>query len=766
VVLLGDSWLEFKQGVDAQDIYVGAYIFLPAIEETSMPKSSPSMQTIAATKISGCQRVTADADGWAFFVHEWGTRNRQLRLSWTDHTSACHELTSKNALVPLNTWVNVGFSLSKDARRAVLLIQSQVIADTSKGLGTFTTAGKELPMSSAESSLHARYIGMEYGTLHIGAHMPQQRDAKGELSHLFVGFISRFWVMRMAYGSATSNSEELVQGPVPSLASVTTLDLNLPKAFDGNGARSILEGLRIRERHVPGVIADPPINYVAWSQKPSHPLAPVPAPEPALPAPRLDLEALRKTWPRAWTAKHSEETLFKSQNEAYAWADAVRDATRHSWNGYKQRAWGRDEIKPVSGGGKDWCRMAITMLDSLSTLWVQNLTDEFEEARHWLESNPQPGPGKHGHHSLFEINIRALGGLLSAHSLSGHKVFLETARRLADKMVMAFDSPNGIPKSQVDIGSGESSWHKWNKNVLLAEATTVQVEFRYLSRSLGIHAYQQAADRAMNAVLEVSEGRGLVPLFLTRGIPTKWVGTHYSFGAMGDSYYEYLLKQWLQSGKREDRFKKLWKTAVEEMMSQLVLKTRSGLTFIAEKDNNKIKYKMDHLSCFVPGMLMLGSQTLPVDEVNPMWEKIAVEVTRTCYEMYRRSPTGLSPEFVVFKMEDPSKDMEIGKEAPYNILRPETLESIFYMHYYTGDPIYRQWAHEIFEAFNRHAKVRWGYSGIADVRKLPVKHKDTQESFWISETLKYLYLIFAPANTLNLSEFVLSTEAHPLRMWS
>merc|ERR1719362_2791936 len=117
-------------------------------------------------------------------------------------------------------------------------------------------------------------------------------------------------------------------------------------------------------------------------------------------------------------------------------------------------------------------------------------------------------------------------------------------------------------------------------------------------------------------------------------------------------------------------------------------------------------------------------------------------------------------------MDDAKNDMQVAKEAPYNILRPEALESMYYMHYYTGDPKYRQWAHEIFESFNRHAKVRWGYSAIADVRKIPVKHKDSMESFWIAETLKYLYLIFSPVNTLDLSEFVLNTEAHPLRMWS
>merc|ERR1711920_534919 len=144
----------------------------------------------------------------------------------------------------------------------------------------------------------------------------------------------------------------------------------------------------------------------------------------------------------------------------------------------------------------------------------------------------------------------------------------------------------------------------------------------------------------------------------------------------------------------------------------------------------------------------------------------AAEITKTCYEMYRRSPTGLSPEYVTFRLDSRDNDMNIPQDAPHNLLRPEAAEAIYYMHYYTGDPKYRRWAHEMFDAFNKHCRVRYGYSAVADVRANPVRHKDNQESFWLAETLKYFYLVFAPRNTLNLDEFVLNTEAQPLRMWT
>jgi len=491
------------------------------------------------------------------------------------------------------------------------------------------------------------------------------------------------------------------------------------------------------------------------------------------PGPTLEPAALRATWPAEWTRAWSEEQLIQSQREADPWADEVRDAMRHSWAGYRQKAWGYDEVKPVTGGHKDWCKLAITMLDSLSTLWIMGLKDEFDDAEKWLRENKIPAATRgHGLNSLFEITIRAVGGLLSAHSLSGRPLFLEVAQRLVDKMLPAFDTEHGMPHASVDVGTGDAGKHTWqqakNANTVLAEPTTIQVEFRYLSHATGNPTYKRLADRAENTVLAAAGGRGLVPLYLNnKAAKPSFVGTKISLGAMGDSYYEYLLKQWVQTGRVEHRFKDAWKLTVKEMVSQLVVRTQGGLTFITEKESGKPKFKMDHLACFVSGMLMLGARTLPPEEVDPYWEELAAEVARTCYEMYRRSPTGLSPEYVNFKVEKGSgEDMVFPQDAPHNLLRPEAIEALYYMHYYTGDPKYRRWAHEMFGAFQKHSRARFGFSAVVDVRKSSPSKRDSQESFWLAETLKYFYLIFSPRSTLSLEEFVLNTEAHPLRMWT
>ncbi|CAE8702683.1 unnamed protein product, partial [Polarella glacialis] len=152
--------------------------------------------------------------------------------------------------------------------------------------------------------------------------------------------------------------------------------------------------------------------------------------------------------------------------------------------------------------------------------------------------------------------------------------------------------------------------------------------------------------------------------------------------------------------------------------------------------------------------------------VDPRWEPFAADLTRTCYEMYVRAPSGLSPEYVHFNVNGgEGHDMSIPGDAPHNLLRPEAAEAIYYMWYYTGDPKYRAWAHQMFVPFTKYAKARFGFSAVADVRLVPPPQRDSQESFWLAETLKYFYLIFAPRSTISLEEWVFNTEAQPMRIW-
>lgn len=117
-------------------------------------------------------------------------------------------------------------------------------------------------------------------------------------------------------------------------------------------------------------------------------------------------------------------------------------------------------------------------------------------------------------------------------------------------------------------------------------------------------------------------------------------------------------------------------------------------------------------------------------------------------------------------MEAPAgQDMKIPAGSA-NMLRPEVVESLFYMHYYTGDPKYRRMAYDIFSAFQKHSKTAHGYARVDDVREIPVRLADEQPTWWFAETLKYLYLTFSPRETLDLERWVLNTEAHPMKIGS
>eukprot|EP00933_Yihiella_yeosuensis_P050702 TRINITY_DN4849_c0_g2_i1.p1 TRINITY_DN4849_c0_g2~~TRINITY_DN4849_c0_g2_i1.p1 ORF type:complete len:536 (+),score=114.93 TRINITY_DN4849_c0_g2_i1:223-1608(+) len=444
----------------------------------------------------------------------------------------------------------------------------------------------------------------------------------------------------------------------------------------------------------------------------------------------------------------------------------ARNAATFAWKGYKDRAWGLDEFKPRSGiQARVWGRCGLQILDSLSTLWVMGLKEQFDDAEKWItESLHFNSPGQV---SFFEITIRALGGLVSAHALSGRQIFLVKARELADKLITAFSENPGFPRTQVDLSNGRGT-PGWFQGTVLAEAGTIQLEFRYISQQTGDPRYAAKCDRSMRSVIEAEGGRGLVPWGLNRDGPPHFVNSHITFGAMGDSYYEYLLKMFIQTEQSEPEWKEAWLRAMKQMMARLIKRTQGGLTYIAEEKGGRIDDKMDHLACFVGGMLIYGARELPTSEVDPRWEETAAGITETCYQMYHRQPSHLAAEASAFRPDAGGNgDMMVWNGAAHYLLRPEAAEAIFYMFYYTGDPKYRRMAGEIMEAIEEHCKTTYGYSAVTDVRSPNPPLRDEMETFFMAETLKYLYLTFLPnpREILDLKEFVFTTEAHPVRIF-
>lgn len=253
---------------------------------------------------------------------------------------------------------------------------------------------------------------------------------------------------------------------------------------------------------------------------------------------------------------------------------AVVAATRHAWSNYKEFAWGHDNLKPISMSSHDWFGLGLTIVDSLDTLYIMDMQEEFDDARSWIEQYLRLDVNRDI--NLFEVSIRVLGGLLATYHLTGDRMFLTKAvskngllfssekklqfdlfllfpqTELGNRLMPAFNSPSGIPYSDVNLAQMVAHSPKWSPDSSTSEVTTLQLEFRDLSYCTKDKTYAEAANRINEIVHGLEKKSGLVPIFINANTGQFRNFATISLGARGDSYYEYLLKQWLQTGKKEN----------------------------------------------------------------------------------------------------------------------------------------------------------------------------------------------------------------------
>jgi len=438
---------------------------------------------------------------------------------------------------------------------------------------------------------------------------------------------------------------------------------------------------------------------------------------------------------------------------------AVVDAFKHAWQGYRNHAWGKDHLKPISKTHQTWFDLGLTLIDSLDTMLIMKLTEEYEEARDWVANNLHFTTGKDV--NLFETTIRVLGGLLSSFHLSKDKMFLDKAIDLGDRMMGAFDSISGVPFSDVNLLSRTGHSPRWSPDSSTSEVTTIQLEFRDLSRVTGNIKYEDAVSRVSELVHGLEKDMGLVPIFINANTGKFRQYSTVTMGARGDSYYEYLLKQWLQTGKTVQYLQDDYSTAVSGIMKKMVKRTvPNNLIFLGEilSGGKDFKPKMDELACFLPGTLALGYKNgMPQSHMT-----LAEELAYTCFLTFARQPTFLAAEITYFNTAKGStNDFFVKPNDSHYLLRPETIESLWYLYYITGNNTYQDWGWKIFQGIEGYTKVSGGYTTIGNVRNpIDTRPKDMMESFFLGETLKYLYLLFADRHEIDLDKWVFNTEAH------
>jgi hypothetical protein len=514
---------------------------------------------------------------------------------------------------------------------------------------------------------------------------------------------------------------------------------------------------------------------------------------------------------------------------------AIATTIKWAYDGY-MKVFPADELDPISGRGLEWFHVALTAIDAVDTFALAGLDEEFEFVKEFVRSG-KPMFTAAGRSSVFESTIRMMGGFLAAHHLeqknSGIEAtmdekgdnfttnfyFLEKARELADKLKIAFDTPTGIPRTDVDFSTGKAHDDEKGTNGL-AQATTLTLEWECLEATLmevvvldgaekrkgEFTRYGDYVRRANEAVHKLASDAdyGLLPDKI--GVEQLKAHGMVKLGANGDSYYEYLLKSWIHRGKPQGGEKE-YVRAMDGIFLRLVQRTQnhehntSGLIYVGEMTypssrGARLEKKMDHLVCFLPGILALGHlhgvgkefgssasseeekkefrakvNSLRLDEKEASHHlALAKELMRTCVAMYERMPLGLHPEIAKFDQDENNVvkcfggDLCVSVNDAHSILRPETVESLFVLYRVTKDESFRRQGWRMWQNWERYSRVdTGGYASIASVLENPPgRKKGKQESFFLSETLKYLFLLFSDDKVVPLECFVFNTEGHPL----
>jgi len=416
-------------------------------------------------------------------------------------------------------------------------------------------------------------------------------------------------------------------------------------------------------------------------------------------------------------------------------AAVIREAFLHAWNGYERYAWGHDELLPLSRGHRDWhpASLLMTPVDAYDTMLLMGLTDQAARAKTLILDSLSFD--RDFSVQVFEITIRLLGGLLSAHQMDGDPRFLALARDLGNRLLPAFGSPTGMPYRFVNLRTGAVSGPVSNP----AEVGTLMLEFGTLSRLTGEPRFYDAAKRAMVALYRRRSPVGLVGS--TIDVRTgAWIDTDSHVSGGIDSYYEYLLKSWLLF--RDADFRRMWDSSIAAVNRYLADQRPDGLWYgHADMDTGaRTATHYGALDAYFAAVLAKSGDT--------------VRAGRLMGSIFRMWTTfGIEPEELDYVTMRPVSE---GYE-----LRPEALESAYYLSRITGDARYRAMARTMLDSLFHYTRAETGFSALASV--VTRERRDRMESYFLAETLKYAYLLFAPPSTLDFDAVVFNTEAHPLR---
>ncbi|HEV8242117.1 MAG TPA: glycoside hydrolase family 47 protein [Thermoanaerobaculia bacterium] len=418
-----------------------------------------------------------------------------------------------------------------------------------------------------------------------------------------------------------------------------------------------------------------------------------------------------------------------------ALAAQVRGELLHSWQAYERLAWGHDELRPLSRTVRDWYGepLLMTPVDSLDTLLLAGLPEEAAKAQALIAK--RLSFDRDASVQVFEVTIRLLGGLLAGYQMTGDRRLLVLAEDLGSRLLPAFDSPTGMPYRFVNLRTGATSDPHSNP----AEIGTLLLEFGTLAKLTGKPVFY---DRPKRAVVELYRRRSPIGL-VGEEIDVEsgeWRSPNSHVGGAIDSWYEYLLKCERLFGDADCG--RMWRESEGALNRYLADEAPSGLWYgqVDMTTGERTAAEFGALHAFLPGVLALGGD---IDHAR--------RLQQSAFAMWQLH--GIEPEVLDYRA---MKVLYPGYK-----LRPEIVESAYVLYRKTGDPRYLEMGRTFLAALVAHCRTSDGYTVVDDVTTM--KQGDLMPSYFLAETLKYLYLLFAPEGTLDFDAVVFNTEAHPLR---
>lgn len=502
-----------------------------------------------------------------------------------------------------------------------------------------------------------------------------------------------------------------------------------------------------------------------------------------------------------------------NRNQTYR-AEAVIEMFRFAWNGYKTYAFPNDDLLPVnnsfSNSRNGWGVIPVDGLDTAIIMEQEDIVNEILDYIPTIDfTKVADKPKVQQVVSLFETNIRYIGGLLSSYDLlkgpfshldvDDDKVdaLLSQCKTLADTLKFAFDTPTGIPVNNVfpnnHTFAPRGRMQDGTRTAGLAELGTLVLEWQHLSDLTDDPQYGDLAQKAESYWFDPSSE---IWPGLTGGnfsVETGEIIDEYGGWTSGnDSAYEYLIKMFVYDPERYENYSQRFIEAADSTIAHLLShpSSRPDLTMAGSFVGNAVQNYSEQLACFIGGSFILGSTVLD----RPDYLKYGLDFCEFCANGYRYAPVGIGPIIYSWNLTELgwsnfTNQTEFYEKSGWfiddnksflNGQAPEAIESWYYAYQVTGNQYWRDvaWAYTL--AQNKTERVGSGFSSILNIfEEDGGGYENFMASYMLAEVLKYQYLIqvphdkkgiwdveFAPhgVGNGNVNYFVYNTEAHPFRV--